>query len=282
MKGLKVFLNDNMPAMIDYLKVVSTPNPDRIRTAGASGPGDHGRIRAMNALRERKNHTPTLDREALLFPPYLQDIPKHLALLTSAVVRNARQQRVRSIKEQNEPLWAFAKSCMEVEALAVRCVSQLRPRPNGTRPFSVSHINTNLKHRSDSGQTSPVKSEESPTKRTMRRRANTAKASRPSTAPSPQDESNGKSVWRRQTQEKPLPPISPSVESQPRSSSGSGSVQTQRTLRSSEKRRSTSVDKGTEEVVDENSNQQAWAEGPRSDPEGKGRMRFFKGLLARR
>lgn len=287
MKGLKDFLSNNMPAMVDYLKEVSTPRSEHehYRTPATPDHSDHGRIGIMNALRERKSHTPTLVREALLFPPLLQDVPKHLALLTSSVVRNAPQQRVRSLKETNEALWAFVKACKEVENTALKSVSQLRPRTHNNRPISVSVSQVTQNARSSSkrgdlgsGPSSPVKSE-NPGKRMMRRRANTTKASsRPQTAPSLDDPNARRSNGR--SDEKPLPsPMSPSSENQPRSSSGSGSVKTNNTMRG-EKRRSVSLDKNARDV-DENQ-QQAWVDGPRGDAdEGKGRMRFFK-LLTRR
>jgi hypothetical protein len=283
MKGFKSFLKDNQHAMTDYLREVSTPSPEPFRNAGPFGStsGDHSRIHVMNALRERKSVTPTLHREALLFLPYLQDIPKHLAILTSSVVRNVRLQRIKVLKEQNEHLYAFTRSCLEVENLALRCVNQLRPRSLALRPFSVSHINT--QQPIQPGEPSPIKFADpakigEPIKRMTRKRLNT-KVARPSTAPSTPDmDGSWRAPWTGKLDDKFLP--SSPTDSQPRSSSGSASGQTHSTHRPSDARRSSSLDKTG--AVDENRAPDNQTGSIRNTSEEGRSRRFFRNFLPRR
>ena len=109
--SVKKFVEDRIHAMIDYINEVSTPLPSHDNVSLHASADKHDRIQAMNALRERKSAMPTLHKEALLFLPHLLDIPKHLAILTSAVVRGTRQHRARSPQGTNELLETFTKSC---------------------------------------------------------------------------------------------------------------------------------------------------------------------------
>ena len=53
MKGVKVFMSDSLPAMIDYIKEVSTPLPDNRRGLLSPKQDEDDRLHVMNALQER-------------------------------------------------------------------------------------------------------------------------------------------------------------------------------------------------------------------------------------
>jgi hypothetical protein len=98
MRGIRNCLERNTVTMIDYLACVSSL-PDQFSPAAnsssfLSGPDKHERLHVINSLRERLtgpgNTIPTLYKDAIPLLPYALDVPKHLAILSSAVVRNAR------------------------------------------------------------------------------------------------------------------------------------------------------------------------------------------------
>ncbi|KAH8120325.1 GTPase activating protein [Phellopilus nigrolimitatus] len=244
MRGVKIFLKDSLPAMIDYIKEVSTPSPEQFRDCSPTSADKHDRIQVMNALRERKPTMPTLHREALLFLPHLLDIPKHLAILTSAVVRSTKYQRGRGPDNLSEPLGSFTRSCLEVEGVALRCVTQLgRPRKHGNRSQSFAHTNSSHHQtfsQAGSSQISPGGPDDN-TLYTGKKRM-TLRAGRPSTAPSTPD-SDRQGSWRNwdnSVDDSPLP-SSPVLESMPRTSSGSGHAYLPSS--SLNAKRSTSLDK---------------------------------------
>ncbi|EJD03956.1 GTPase activating protein [Fomitiporia mediterranea MF3/22] len=230
MRGLKDFMQASLPAMIDYIKEVSTPSSERFQSRLPSHVDKHDRICVMNALHERKPDMPTLHREALLFLPHLLDIPRHLAVLTSAVVRNMRDtkyQRNKVPSQYSNSLWHFTRCCLEVENVALKCVSQLRPRIHGARsqsaplnpPYHQVHSQV------DSPHGAPV---DSP-RRAGKTRLNT-NLPRPATAPSTPDTEAPFATYMEYTANLPSSPASPVAENLLRYSSGSESVQTQSTL----------------------------------------------------
>ncbi|KAI0639415.1 Rho GTPase activation protein [Trametes polyzona] len=143
MRGVKDFLHDSLHAMIDYIVVVSTPE------AGTKGPSTplssekHERLRIMNALRERKASAPVLHREAIPLLPYLLDVPRHLAVVTSVVVRYSRTQNLQPPKPAGNGngggsngsgvddrfFSEFCSRCLEVEEQALFRVSKLAAKP---------------------------------------------------------------------------------------------------------------------------------------------------------
>ena len=195
--------------MIDYINEVSTPLPSHGNVSLHASADKHDRIQAMNALRERKSAMPTLHKEALLFLPHLLDIPKHLAILTSAVVRGTRQHRARSPQGTNELLETFTKSCSDVESEALRCVSQLgrRNHTNGHRSnthASPAYSQTYSQVGSVSNMISPAESDERPVRAGGRKRLS-LRSARPSTAPSTPDaewSASRRNFWE---DEPPLP-----------------------------------------------------------------------------
>ncbi|TDL28435.1 Rho GTPase activation protein [Rickenella mellea] len=126
MRGIKNFLKDSIPAMIDYILVVSTPVPERYGVFPPATNDNHDRIQAMNSLRERAHSMPTLHREAIPLLPHLIDVSKHLAILGSAIVRNISRRN--GELQKGSPLEELSQKCLEVEAEALQCVNQLATR----------------------------------------------------------------------------------------------------------------------------------------------------------
>lgn len=171
MRGIKDFMRQSLPAMIDYIVVVSTPLPERRGFPPATAE-KHDRLQAINSLRERSPIMPTLHREAIPLLPHLLDVPKHLAILASIVVRNHHKPRAGAERAPDSLLPDFVRQCFEVEEQALQCVSRLARRPVSGRIAA---------HRG--GLTSSIpgrtpESESGPSSTKKRRSA------RPSTAPS--------------------------------------------------------------------------------------------------
>lgn len=139
MRGVQDFLRDSLPAMIDYIVVVSTPaNEMMAPTNTAEEMNRHDRLQIANALRQRKKTMTTLDREAILNLPHLVDVPRHLAIITSAVIRSSRElsARPRTGDDTDLAVDEFCSKCFEVEEEAIFRVSQLATKlasENGRR-----------------------------------------------------------------------------------------------------------------------------------------------------
>ena len=95
MKGVKDFLKESVPAMVDYILVVSTPTGDHATFQGTVD-DLHDRLEVIDHLRQRASTLRVLDREAVPILPHLLDIPRHLAIITSAVIRNSREFQARA------------------------------------------------------------------------------------------------------------------------------------------------------------------------------------------
>lgn len=165
--------------MIDYILVVSNPSKEGYAHSGSMY-DRHDRLNVVNSLRERGSMKPVLDREAIPMLPHLLDIPRHLAIITSAVIRRSRDYLAqdRTGDANDKALFEFCSKCFAVEEHALTRVSQLATRiSSGHRRPSASGSWANMKPlRSPS---SPISAGSSP----GRRRA----AKRPSTAPSMSD-----------------------------------------------------------------------------------------------
>ena len=172
--------------MIDYIVVVSTPLSEA--PSSTNYPGDdmnrHDRINVANALRQRTKGMTVLDREAVPILPHLLDVPKHLAIITSAVIRSSRDlsARPRTGDAIDNVVDDFCSRCFEVEEDALSRVSQLATRlATESRRPSVPDISmaqdNEIPHSPLATVTSTVISTQPPV---SRRR----KSSRPSTAPS--------------------------------------------------------------------------------------------------
>ena len=211
MRGVKEFLSNSLNAMIDYIIVVSTPEH------GSKGPSTpltsdkHERLRIMNALRQRIATAPVLYREAIPLLPHLLDIPRHLAVVTSVVVRYSRTQNFQPGKQTNQEdkyFSDFCARCIEVEEQALFRVSKLAAKPR--RQYSEPVI----KMPASAAPPSPLPASPSPTspstawKLPMRERKLSAslispakrsrprKSNRPSTAPSSSEQGSEDSSGR--------------------------------------------------------------------------------------
>ncbi|KAJ7783784.1 GTPase activating protein [Mycena maculata] len=176
MRGVKDFLKDSLPAMIDYILVVSTPSRRSESESHAANTEDpterHERLAVVNALRQRTSQMPVLNRESIPMP-LIPDIPKQLAIITSAVIRNSRDyhSRAKPNDPSDRPLNEFCSRCFEVEESALQRVSQLATRISSDRRRPEHSPSLSI--------------QESPSTSSPRRNRKTS--GRPSTAPSPSD-----------------------------------------------------------------------------------------------
>jgi hypothetical protein len=126
MRGVKDFLTESIPAMIDYILIVSTPTTE----ANANAASRHERLTVNNSLRQRGTLLRPLDREAIPLLPHLLDIPKHLAITASSIIRNAKdyQGQTGAADESGRQLDALCARCFEIEEQALQRVSELATR----------------------------------------------------------------------------------------------------------------------------------------------------------
>jgi len=131
MRGVRDFLVDSRQAMIDYILVVSTSAPDKLPSPGSPDGSDSGldqRLQVIESLRFRGANMPLLNREAIPLLPHLLDVPRHLAVISSAIVRRSNEVLA---KHQNNgtpvdpDLQEFVNKCLEIEQQALKRVSKL-------------------------------------------------------------------------------------------------------------------------------------------------------------
>ncbi|KAL4243521.1 Ras GTPase-activating protein [Abortiporus biennis] len=124
MRGvIKDFLTTSAHAMIDYILVVSNDEPSYSSLAKDSREVS----RIMSALNQRIGQCNVLHREAIPLLPYLLDLPKHLAVVTSTIVRHSRKAGYPT-RPSDPTQYIFDKLCMrclDVEEEALHRVSQL-------------------------------------------------------------------------------------------------------------------------------------------------------------
>lgn len=131
MQGVRDYLVNNRQAMIDYILVISTSTPDRFPTPGSpdgSDPDRKERLHAIESLRFRGASMLLLNREAIPLLPHLLDVPRHLAVISSAIVRRSNEAlaKNRSNGTPMDPdLNEFINKCLEVEQQALKRVSKL-------------------------------------------------------------------------------------------------------------------------------------------------------------
>ena len=131
MRGVRDFLVNGRQAMIDYILVVSTSASDPFPTPGfpdANGSDRNERLQAIESLRFRGANMPLLNREAIPLLPHLLDVPRHLAVISSAIVRRSNELLARH-QANGTPLDPdldeFVDKCLEIEQQALRRVSKL-------------------------------------------------------------------------------------------------------------------------------------------------------------
>jgi len=137
MRGVKEFLKDSLPGMVEYIRVVSTPRSDcEPFSLNAEDPNDrHERLAVINGLRHRTQQMPVLNKESIPMPS-IPDIPKQLAIITSAVIRNSSRDyhsRQKPKDPSDWPLHEFCQQCFDVEQSALQRVSQLATKMSSER-----------------------------------------------------------------------------------------------------------------------------------------------------
>jgi len=131
MRGVRDFLVDSRQAMIDYILVVSTSAPDKFPTPGSpdgSESGRNQRPQVIESLRFRGANMPLLNREAIPLLPHLLDVPRHLAVISSAIVRRSNEVLAKhqaSGTPVDPDLQEFVNKCLEIEQHALKRVSKL-------------------------------------------------------------------------------------------------------------------------------------------------------------
>ncbi|KAL1719474.1 GTPase activating protein [Schizophyllum commune] len=201
MRGVKDFLSDSRPAMIDYLLVVSAA-PDESYGPSTSSPERHARLNIMHCLRTRGAHMSVLQREAIPILPHLLDIPRHLAIIASSVVRHSREFREAAAHGKDgerAPMDELCACCLQVEETALQRVSQLVSRVSVEQHGQV---RTHVAMPSASTVMSTSSSNDSPPA-SLRSKSKQRKMQRPSTAPSSPDTEDSP---RRRMFCDPLPP----------------------------------------------------------------------------
>ena len=182
MRGVQEFVKDRVPEMIDYIIVVSSPIGDTPLSNIVYDANQLDRLDVINALRQRSQRMTVLDKESIPILPHLLDIPKHLAIITSAVVRSSKnkksQSKVDDDGNKSPAAEEFRSMCFEVEEEALRRVSQLATKLAESRPPSVLEVPSNGAMM-EGAPRSPLMTGRQPSRR--------RKSSRPSTSPSPSE-----------------------------------------------------------------------------------------------
>jgi len=172
MRGVKSFLEEKLPEMLDYILVVSTPGPED----SSQPPSEtHVRSRAVRALHERKRAMPDLQRELIPHEQHFLDIPRHLAIITSAIVRHSRNA-------PDDPAIAdLYNRCRDVERHALYYVSRQAVLRGGRE--SVAHLFPSAELSRSPTTSSHGPTEELPSSLPTKSRTSSLH-SRPKTAPS--------------------------------------------------------------------------------------------------
>src|ERR1700736_6335525 len=101
MRGVKDFLKESLPRMVDYILVISSPMADAHVPYSGSSVDRRERLAIIDALRSRSATLPALHRDAVPCPPHPVDVPRHLAVITSAVIRASKGKRYKG--KSSEP-----------------------------------------------------------------------------------------------------------------------------------------------------------------------------------
>lgn len=168
MRGIAQCIRQNTVTMIDYLASVSSL-PDQFSlmantSSFLSGPDKHDRLHVIHSLRERltgaENTIPTLYKDAIPLLPYALDVPKHLAILSSSVVRNTRsgtavaygaRAGVPGSGFDGWTLGRFSGLCFDVEAQALKSVATLAQGAASAGAFGGPRMNRSVSVSSTGG-----------------------------------------------------------------------------------------------------------------------------------
>lgn len=145
MRGVQDFLKDSLSEMIDYITVVSSPVSDRHLSKFVYDTNRLDRLDVVDALQRRSQRMTVLEKESIPALPHLLDIPKHLAIVTSAVIRSLKiqnSQRKTNDDSRDLAIEEFCSMCSEVEEEALQRVSQLATKlAESRRPSSEAPAN---------------------------------------------------------------------------------------------------------------------------------------------
>jgi hypothetical protein len=194
MRGIKSFLEEKLSEMLDYILVVSTPGPeDSPRPQSET----HVRSRAVRALHDRKRAMSDLQKELIPHERHFLDIPRHLAIITSAIIRHSR-----NVYPEDPTIADLYNRCRDVERHALYSVSRhaaLRGAGSVARPFPAAEL-------SRSPTTSSYGPTEEPPSSPPTKSRTSSLHSRPRTAPSGavSDSALHAIISSRRSQEYPL------------------------------------------------------------------------------
>lgn len=108
--------------MIDYITVISSPVRDTSNFAYDANQLD---LNAVRTLHQRSQRMTVLERESIPVLPHLLDIPKHLAIVKSAIIRNYSSRQKTNNDRRDLAVEELCSVCREIEGEALRRVSQV-------------------------------------------------------------------------------------------------------------------------------------------------------------
>jgi hypothetical protein len=158
--------------MLDYILVISTPGPEDSPQPQSE---THVRSRAVRALHDRKRTMSDLQKELIPHEQHFLDIPRYLAIITSAIVRHSR-----NVFPEDPAIADLFNRCRDVERHALYYVSRhaaLRDGGSVARPFPAAEL-------SRSPTTSSYGPTEEPPSSPPTKSRTSSLHSRPKTAPS--------------------------------------------------------------------------------------------------
>src|SRR6266852_715292 len=135
MRGIRSFLEEKLPEMLDYILVVSTPGSEDSPKPQSEA---HVRSRAVRALHDRKRTMTDLQKELIPHEQHFLDIPRHLSIITSTIVRHSR-----NVFPEDPAIADLFNRCRDVERHALYYVSRHAALHGGgsvTRPFPAAGL----------------------------------------------------------------------------------------------------------------------------------------------
>ncbi|GJE86123.1 Rho GTPase activation protein [Phanerochaete sordida] len=141
---VKEFLTNSTGRMIEYILCISSTGSETVPPSPSIALNKRERMRITSALWRKSSTIPQLHRESIPHLPHMLDVGKHLAIITSIVVRNTRRHLpARTGMPSERDFDSFCQACLEVEEQALSRVSKLasRGRP-GASPRNISAVSS--------------------------------------------------------------------------------------------------------------------------------------------
>lgn len=141
MRGVQEFLKDSFHGMMDYISVVSTPVSEGVSSIGNDDTSRHIR-HVSNDLRQRTRTMAVLNRESIPALPHLLDIPRHLACISSAVVRKSKESTLvpQPGDDVDKVVDEFCARCFEVEEETFSRVDRIATKIRVASTEDSSHL----------------------------------------------------------------------------------------------------------------------------------------------